>query len=948
MRHTIPFQRLVIFIILLFLSQNQFSQIKWPAVTRESKPWTRWWWMGSAVNEKDLSYSLNEYAKAGLGGMEIVPIYGVKGYESQFIDYLTPEWMKMLDYTLKTAQKYDLGIDMANGTGWPFGGPWIQEDHASKTIYFKTYELNSNESLKEKIQYQTDGYLRTANGKNLDLKQLKQPVTSNNNLQLLAIDQIRYPGILKPQIIMAYGENGQAIDITSKLNVEDNLNWTAPSGKWKIYAIFQALHGKMVERAAPGGEGYAIDHFSEAAIKKYFDKFDKSFSGHDIGGIRALFNDSYEVDDALGEANWTPDFLNEFAKRRGYNLTDFLPALFKKDTDEVNNRVIYDYRETINELLLENYTLAWRKWAHSKGKIIRNQSHGSPANILDLYAIADIPETEGNDVVHFKFASSAANITGKKLVSAEAATWLDEHFLSTLSRVKKSADRYFLGGVNHIFYHGMAYSPQDEPWPGWLFYAAVHFQPTNPFWIHFPTLNNYIAHCQAFLQNSRPDNDILCYYPLADRFSEPSNELLRHFHGMDKEFINSYFERSIRELHEKGYSFDLITDKQLLQTTLGEDHINIGSGNYQTVVIPQCSYMPYKTWDHILKNIVSKGATVIFCNELPRKVPGIQGINQEKELESIIKNIRFISVKEGITKGVYGKGSILICQNIDEALMHSNIRQEKLVGEKIQFIRKVSDGKTLYFLVNNSSEKFDGWLPLQLNARSVVLFNAMTGQSGLTQLKTGTNSTSVYLQLYPGESIIAEASKEKIKGTLYPFFNKKDLLAEIKGPWEVSFVSGGPTLPQSMVLQELKSLTDLNNNDLQYFSGHVVYKTQFSISGPKAKEYILDLGEVKESAEIKINGKSVATLLGDNYQTIVDASLLKETNELEIIVANNMVNRIIHLEQSGTEWKKFYNINFQPRLPQNRGDGGVFSAKNWQVQPSGLLGPVKIFSVIRK
>ena len=261
------FQRLATIIILLFVSQNQFSQIKWPEITSETKPWTRWWWMGSAVNEAGLTYSLNEYAKAGLGGLEIVPIYGAKGYESQFIDYLTPEWMKMLDFTLKTAQKYNLGIDMANGTGWPFGGPWINEENASKTIFYKTYEINGNESLKEKIQYQTDGYIRTANGKNLDLNQLKQPVTSNINLQLLAIDQIRYPGTLKPHTIMAYGENGLAIDITSKLDLNDNLNWTAPSGKWKIYAIFPTLHGKMVERAAPGGEGYAIDHFSEAAIK---------------------------------------------------------------------------------------------------------------------------------------------------------------------------------------------------------------------------------------------------------------------------------------------------------------------------------------------------------------------------------------------------------------------------------------------------------------------------------------------------------------------------------------------------------------------------------------------------------------------------------------------------------------------------------------------------------
>ena len=104
----------------------------------------------------------------------------------------------------------------------------------------------------------------------------------------------------------------------------------------------------------------------------------------------------------------------------------------------------------------EHFTIAWKKWAVSKGEMVRNQSHGSPANTLDLYSAVDIPETEGNDILRFKFATSAANVTGKPLVSSESATWLNEHFLSSLGDVKKAIDLYFLGGVNHIFYHGIS------------------------------------------------------------------------------------------------------------------------------------------------------------------------------------------------------------------------------------------------------------------------------------------------------------------------------------------------------------------------------------------------------------------------------------------------------------------------------------------------------------
>src|SRR5690606_10392751 len=148
--------------------------------------------------------------------------------------------------------------------------------------------------------------------------------------------------------------------------------------------------------------------------------------------------DSYEVDDAQGEANWTPGFFQAFQERRGYDLKHYLHVLFGPDTTEQKKRVLSDYRETIADLLLANYTETWREWAASNGALIRNQAHGSPANILDLYAATDIPEIEGTDLLRIKFASSAAHVTGKPLVSSESATWLNEHFQSTLGDVKKA------------------------------------------------------------------------------------------------------------------------------------------------------------------------------------------------------------------------------------------------------------------------------------------------------------------------------------------------------------------------------------------------------------------------------------------------------------------------------------------------------------------------------
>jgi hypothetical protein len=562
------------------------AQLKWPATTKTTKPWTRWWWEGSAVNKADLTWNLEQYQQAGLGGVEITPIYGVHGYEKQFINFLSPQWMSMLTYTLAESKRLGLGVDMANATGWPFGGPWVTDADAAKSVYYKTYSVDGGASLKEPVEYLREAMVRTANNKNVSIDSVLAPVSRNKNLQALALDQIQFPGKLPLQILMAYSNDGTILDLTNKVQSDGRLNWVAPPGRWTLYGLFEGLHGKMVERAAPGGEGYAMDHFSSAAAKNYFKHFDQAFKGYDLSWLRGFFNDSYEVDDARGQANWTSDLFASFKRAKGYDLRNHLPALFGKADPESNSRVLYDYRSVIDEMILQHFTKEWKKWGQAKGKILRNQSHGSPANTLDLYSVVDIPETEGADILRFKFATSAANVTGKKLASSESATWLNEHFLSSLGDVKKAIDLYFLGGINHIFYHGTEYSPKDAPWPGWLFYAAVHFQPVNPQWKDFHALNSYVTRVQSFMQQGRASNDVLVYYPIVDKYSEIGGPLLQHFDGMEKNFENTSFEHVSKWLLENGYAFDFFSDRQLQHFSVNAGKVQTGGGSYRTILFP--------------------------------------------------------------------------------------------------------------------------------------------------------------------------------------------------------------------------------------------------------------------------------------------------------------------------------------------------------------------------
>lgn len=912
-----------IILLLLTLSGNTLSQTGWPEVSSENKPWSRWWWQGNAVDTANLGILMETYAKAGLGGLEIVPIYGVKGEEDKYLPYLGSEWMKVLSFVLRKADELNIGIDMANGTGWPFGGSWVSQQDASAYLAHQSYDLHGGESISGKLLY-SNQYSRT--------------VARHSQ----TIDQKRYADQLRPFRVMAYDNTGTAIDITSKLDENGLLNWTAPEGSWKVIALFSAGHGKMVERAAPGAEGYAIDHFSKQAVTRYLQYFDSAFAGTDISGIRCMFNDSYEVDDAFGQADWTHSLPEEFIKRRGYDLLQYLPALLSNDSSETTQRVTYDYRLTVSELLLDGFTKPWGEWTNNKGALTRNQAHGSPANILDLYAASDIPETEGNDLFRFKFASSAGNGTGKKLISAEAATWLNDHFISTLADVKKAADLYFLGGVNHILYHGTAYSPVSDPWPGWLFYAAVHFQPTNPIWEHFPALNSYIARTQSLLQQGQADNDVLLYYPIADRFSDRGNQLLRHFDGMEKEFGITDFAACARHLQDQGYTFDFISDLQLLETSVSNKQIHTKGSAYQTILIPECRYMTFETWQHLNK-LVEQGATIIFHNALPTEVPGLNShkINQPV-FDTMKQSLAFSASGNNVKEALTGQGIIMLSSEINSMLTHAKIRREIFVGENLQFVRRKAGNNTMYFIQNNGQDDFSGWIPLHCEAASAAIYDAYLGKWGKAafRLRNG-NTPEVYLQLKPAATLMVMAYRDDISAVPYSFYQPKGMSLNLGNAWKVDFIRGGPVMPVSQQITKLSSYTEWSD-ELKAFSGLVKYSTTFARPSGRAQNYILNLGRVHDCAEVRINGKTVATLIGDDFSVVVDATLLKKKNVLEVFVANRMANRIADMDKKGQVYKKFHNVNFPAYRRENVGSDGLFSAAAWQPLPAGLLGPVTI------
>ena len=303
------------FVSLLFISFSFYhvtkaqsvskKEVTWPKIERQMKPWTRWWWMGNAVDEKNLNFVLQKYAAAGLGGVEITPIYGAMGYEKQYLSFLSPQWITALNYTVKQANSLGMGVDMNTGTGWPFGGPQVKPENAATKLIVQEYKLAAGEKLNEVIR----------------VKETKQDFA-------------------KLQAVTAYGPNGETADLFAAVNQDGSLNWSPKSGVWQIYAAFAGKTRQMVKRAAPGGEGFTLDHLDKPSVDVYLKRFTDSFRNKPQG-IRSFFNDSYEV---YG-ATWTPTFFAQFKKNRGYDLATHLKDLLSKDsTNENIARLKSDYR----------------------------------------------------------------------------------------------------------------------------------------------------------------------------------------------------------------------------------------------------------------------------------------------------------------------------------------------------------------------------------------------------------------------------------------------------------------------------------------------------------------------------------------------------------------------------------------------------------------------------
>ena len=870
-------------IAFLILTTTAFAQ-SWPTPTQEAKAGARWWWLGSAVDKENLQWNIAEYAKHGIGALEITPIYGVQGNDAKNIEFLSDRWMEMLRYTQEQGKLNGIEIDMSTGTGWPFGGPWVPLKESACRVIFVEKTIDS------------EGVWSTVSGH----KGLQPDQTDASVIDLSLSEKDAKNAFLDK--VMLYAD-GKATDVTeqvkeNKLDMNSLTAHPSPLTPKTVIALYIKYGVMKVKRAAPGGEGLVIDHFDRQAVANYLRHIEEAFERTKTPYPHTFFNDSYEVE----AATWTPTLLQEFEKRRGYKLEEHLPELIAYAP-----KVLSDYRETLGDLLLENFTQQWTAWAHSHGAITRNQAHGSPANLIDCYAAVDIPEIEGfglsdlgikglrkdpgktrkndSDFSMLKYAPSAAHIMGKPYTSSETFTWLTEHFRTSLSQLKPDIDLMFCAGVNHMFFHGTCYSPKDDEWPGWKFYASIDMSPTNSIWRDAPFFMDYVERCQSFLQWGQPDNDFLVYLPIRDMWKKQTGKLLMQFsiHAMGK--LAPDFIKSILEIDKAGFDCDYISERLLLDVSYQDGMLQTTGGTrYKGLVIPGSGEMPEKVKQHI-DQLKAQGAHIIYGTNAAELAKAARP--EQMRTDYGLKTIR----------------------------------------------RKNANGYH-YFIANLTPNDVQQSIKLAVPFKGATWFNPLNGDI----FEADFDNNAIDIRLKSGESMILQTFNEG-KGS-HPSAAKEATSQKeitINTPWTLSFIDEAPRVVKSFSLAKLQTWETLDEQT-RVTMGTGVYTTKFKLSKKQLGDgrWKIDLGDVRESARVYINGEFIGCAWSVPFVLDTKGTLKAGSNELRIEVTNLPANRISDLDRRGVKWRKMEEINVVDI------DYKKTLYDQWEPMPSGLNSEVKL------
>jgi hypothetical protein len=551
----------------------------WEQPTADARPMMRWWWFGAAVTPESLDRELQAMHDAGLGGVEVQPVYPLvpddRGRGLVNHPFLSAPFLDAVRHSAATAKRLGLRYDLTLGSGWPYGGPHIPIDRAAGRLRWE-----------------------------------KVPVRSR---------RVPLPPMTAGETLIAVTLPNGGAELT---DLRGDVVWlpegTLPGEVWVFIA---GRTGMMVKRAAVGAEGYVLDHYDRGGLQAHLDAVGAPL----LDALRdtppaTIFCDSLEV---FG-SDWTPDLLTEFRRRRGYDLRPHLGAIVA-GTDAPAIAVRQDWGRTLGELYEERFLAPLAEWTHARGSKLRIQGYGIPPATLASNRLADHTDGEGaqwKTITPARWASSANHLFDRPVTASETWTWLHSpSFAATPLDLKAEADRHFLMGVNQLIGHGWPSTPVDVEDYNWRFYAAGAFNDRNPWWIAMPDVSRYLTRVSALLREGRPVHDVALYLPTSDALGDIKPGTA-HLLELLRERIGPVVPAAILDA---GFGFDVIDDGALAEpATIEGNELVVGAQRFRVVVLPAVRTMPAETLAR-LRAFAAAGGKIIATDRLPERTPGLRG-----------------------------------------------------------------------------------------------------------------------------------------------------------------------------------------------------------------------------------------------------------------------------------------------------------------------------------
>ncbi|GAA4304588.1 glycosyl hydrolase [Compostibacter hankyongensis] len=886
------------------------------------RPFVRWWWNGDRLQEREILRELDILKAAGIGGVEINPIRfpdEADPLDIKSLEWLSDEWIAMLQVALKGAKEKGLTCDMIVGSGWPYGGEFLSREDQTQMIALGTRNLKGGKTYRISAKELLDGVNPDFHSK------YKDPLKALAGLTLV-------PASLK--------DISACTDLSGQLG-QDEITVEVPPGEHVLYYLVKLTGFMAVINGAPGAGGPVLNHYSKPAVEKYLNRMSdrlKARIGPLGNSFRAFFTDSFELEGA----NWCTDMFEEFRKRKGYDLAPYFPFILFK-TGEMGNavrddygakpspelqqtfdNVRYDFEDTRQQLFKERFIDTFTDWCKKNGVKSRMQAYGRPCNPVEAGMDIDLPECEtwmSSEVgkvfsdedyrrgraytLNNKFVSSSAHLSGRRLISCEEMTNTGMVFNATLENIKITGDQSILTGVTHSVLHGFNYSPLEAPFPGWIRYGTF-FNERNTWWPYFRKWSDYKARLYALLQQSEMQADVALLPPLAD--------LSMRF-GFQRDPFPSfayppYVYQVWEAVHQDGGGCDYVTERILQQSSVKDGRLTYGTRSYKALLLIDVESLLPETADR-LRQFVKAGGKLVCIGRAPQQTPSLQ--SSARGAVDILKDADpahagivpapekdFISWYRGIRKR-FGISSYLDISNPDRFV------------SQVYYRDKDAD---IFFFSNYHAEKSHRLkTTFPVKGRKAWLWDPETGQRFLFPASSGGNTWEI--PLGPAESkLIVFDPQEKGEQLAVPPFGEAAGTA-LDGPWKLTLHS----IDGSVRSLTLDALVDFSTRDeLKNFGGTAVYEQVFRSAENGGVRY-LSLGAVHGVAEITINGEPVGTQWYGRPVHDISKQVKPGDNQLRIKLVTTLGNHLKSLTDNKVAqvWTRH-----QP------------------LYPGGLTGPVRI------